>query len=590
MKALRSILITSVLLLSACGGSGGGGGTPIAPPPPSIAPPPGPVMTGVITPVPIEGLRFSTPSLTGVTSVAGEFDYREGESITLAMGATELGTVEESPELSLFDLRRSVVLTDIRMINNALGGPESSYTASVNALRILYSLDDDQNPDTGISVTPDVTESLDLQQSPRRFAYSAPVKTLLNNAGRKMMPLEIVLSHHYEEAGLSFTQDGLLPSRRVHDNLFGGYTGNGVEYITYRVGSYSYDRYGSLERHDRFDEAGNLIATMGYEYDDQGLLFRRTIDDDADGLIDFEAVLMRNHAGDVIQEDRRSINEHVELSTTITMYDDLGRVRTVTDDQGSDGDIESLTTTDYLNGGLTARITASSTAGSVFECVIINTYDDSGLLREQSFEGTGIDQHDFLDTRPPPIGVDYIDTFDPRHPYWGVEAAFLALNPSTSSIRHTVFERDNLGRVFRRTTDRNGDGEPDQVAFIRYEEHGPVYWSHEDFDGNTRDMRGIYRYTDDGLLEEAIVRPLPVEGVFERKTIIYRDSSNRREFISIGRGGTFRLADSAGFSYEFGALSDSRFSTIFDDSWEWDWERSYRIDDSILYGLTPARR
>ena len=153
MNVLRPMIVTQFLFLTACGGSSGGDDTPVAPNPPSISPPTAPILTGVITPVPVGGLSFSTPSSSGATSPTGEFAYREGELITIGLGATELGTVEASPDLSVFDLRRGVALTDVRMIVNALGAPESTFTAAVNVLRLMYSLDDDQDPDTGINVT-----------------------------------------------------------------------------------------------------------------------------------------------------------------------------------------------------------------------------------------------------------------------------------------------------------------------------------------------------------------------------------------------------------------------------------------------------
>ena len=65
----------------------------------SSAPVLSPVLTGVFA-GPIAGLKYQTPTLSGITTDDGEFQYREGEAITFLVGGVVLGAVEAAPRLN----------------------------------------------------------------------------------------------------------------------------------------------------------------------------------------------------------------------------------------------------------------------------------------------------------------------------------------------------------------------------------------------------------------------------------------------------------------------------------------------------------
>ncbi|TMH21467.1 MAG: hydrolase, partial [Betaproteobacteria bacterium] len=73
----------------------------------SSAPVLSPALTGVFA-GPIAGLKYQTPTLSGITTDDGEFQYREGEAITFLVGGVVLGAVEAAPRLNLTQLANRV--------------------------------------------------------------------------------------------------------------------------------------------------------------------------------------------------------------------------------------------------------------------------------------------------------------------------------------------------------------------------------------------------------------------------------------------------------------------------------------------------
>ena len=92
----------------------------------------------------VSGLVYRSDSHDGVTSSAGEFDYRPGEQIEFYLGDIKLGETRAANELSLVELP---------MRNDAV-----NERAAVNLLRLLYTLDEDANADNGIAISTAVSE------------------------------------------------------------------------------------------------------------------------------------------------------------------------------------------------------------------------------------------------------------------------------------------------------------------------------------------------------------------------------------------------------------------------------------------------
>src|SRR5260370_8190996 len=50
------------------------------------------------------GLRYQTPTTSGITTERGEFAYRKGESVTFLVGGLVLGSIAGTPRINLAQL------------------------------------------------------------------------------------------------------------------------------------------------------------------------------------------------------------------------------------------------------------------------------------------------------------------------------------------------------------------------------------------------------------------------------------------------------------------------------------------------------
>ncbi len=105
------------------------------------------VLTGVFA-GPICGLRYRTPTRTGVTDARGEFQYGEGEAVTFLVGGLVLGAVEGAPRINLAQL-----------VNRVAGSIDKLRDPLVtNLARLVQSLDQDGVVEAGVTISPIVHE------------------------------------------------------------------------------------------------------------------------------------------------------------------------------------------------------------------------------------------------------------------------------------------------------------------------------------------------------------------------------------------------------------------------------------------------
>lgn len=123
------ILLASIVLavVVACGGGGGGGAPATA--------------TGVFKDSNVSGLTYLSGSVTGVTTQSGGFIYSVGQQVTFSIGGVVLGTVNGQS-----------VVTPVSLV----AGGTTSTPEVQNIVRFLMMLDQDGNPDNGITISPNV--------------------------------------------------------------------------------------------------------------------------------------------------------------------------------------------------------------------------------------------------------------------------------------------------------------------------------------------------------------------------------------------------------------------------------------------------
>ena len=132
MKTFQYGALALAVTLTACGGggssSGGNGSTE----------PEAPSKTGVFTDSAVAGIQYQTQpgNKSGKTNAFGEYDYVEGDTVTFRIGDTQLPAVTATGRVTPADM--------------ADGNDADVVT---NVLRLLQTLDDDGNPDNGISIS-----------------------------------------------------------------------------------------------------------------------------------------------------------------------------------------------------------------------------------------------------------------------------------------------------------------------------------------------------------------------------------------------------------------------------------------------------
>lgn len=166
-----TLIIIFSYLLFACGGGGGSDSDDIvtSQPPPVIVTPEAPQQfTGIFVDAPVEGLKYVTETLSGVTNNRGEFSYLANEKVTFSIGNIAFPKVDAASVITPLNLFN----TDD--INNSL---------VVNSLRLLQSLDQDGIPSNGIQIPTlvhELTEGITVDLSSENFEQQIDI--LLNLA------------------------------------------------------------------------------------------------------------------------------------------------------------------------------------------------------------------------------------------------------------------------------------------------------------------------------------------------------------------------------------------------------------------------
>jgi predicted acyl esterase len=105
------------------------------------------VLTGVFA-GPIAGLKYQTPTLSGVTNNSGEFQYRADEAITFLVGGVVLGATEAAPRLNLAQLANRVGGKVDRLLDPSV----------TNLARFVHTLDQAGSIESGVTIAPVVHE------------------------------------------------------------------------------------------------------------------------------------------------------------------------------------------------------------------------------------------------------------------------------------------------------------------------------------------------------------------------------------------------------------------------------------------------
>jgi predicted acyl esterase len=130
--------------------------------------------TGIVA-GPIRGLKYRSPTASGITNERGEFAYRKGESVAFSVGGLVLGVVPAEPKVNL-----------AQMVSRVAGNIDKLHDPAVtNLARLVYSLDCEGSVEAGVAIAPMVHELvgsgfINFSQSEADFAADPAVVALLD--------------------------------------------------------------------------------------------------------------------------------------------------------------------------------------------------------------------------------------------------------------------------------------------------------------------------------------------------------------------------------------------------------------------------
>ena len=135
----------------------------------------------------VSGMQYSTATQSGVTGSDGEFDYLPNETVTFSLGDIVLPAVDAAPIVTPLDVFSTNSIADARVINLA---------------RLLQSIDDDGNPENGITLSDSAAASATgLSVDFAAADFDSQVVNLVANSGSVTTSLidgESALDHFQE--------------------------------------------------------------------------------------------------------------------------------------------------------------------------------------------------------------------------------------------------------------------------------------------------------------------------------------------------------------------------------------------------------
>ena len=447
------------------------------------------VNTGKFKGTPIQGLAYSTATLSGIMGASGDFYFDDSETVSLYLGDLFLGEAEGASEITLFDLVDGVTpLIGRANISNGTDsrsdGPD--FQTVMNLATTLQTMDYDGNPDNGIEIKADIAElftqsSIDFNQSYSKLGYDPGFRQALTEANantllqshRQIRPPWLVMSHLYESMGIDPKLPVIGSSSYYSD---GDLTPN-------RVFTYSYDTNGNVTR-EEYDYDGdgtpNSIITIGYDVN--GNQTRQERDVDGDGTPNNILTFSHNANGD---PTRLEVDDDGTPSYVGTYsYDANGNLTRIEEDNDGDGTPSRIDTLSYDAYGNLARVEEDEDGNGTPNRIETYSYDANGnkTRRENDVNGDG-------DGTPNEISTYSYDANgnETRYEYDrdGDGTPNEVFTSSYDANGHlTRFEADHYG---------DGAGTPNEISIYSYDANGNVTREERGYDGHN----GIITYSYD---------------------------------------------------------------------------------------------
>ena len=458
-RPLRPAIATSLTLFAtACSGGGGGGaGREITP------------STGVLGSRPIVGVRYISPTQSGVTDEEGQFLYLEGETVQFHLGATRLGEHPGSARVTLFDLSgRNRSEPPVQVADDSFG----TLDILMNSAVFLQSLDQDGEPSNGIRISAAVAElaeghQIELDEPFTRFRRHRPFRALLNAANDG----QLFDSHRAPQApalalNSLYESDPLFFALIVHEE------DDDADGAPDSMTQNEYDSAGFLVRRVRDSDIGESLSRRveTREIGPRGELERVAVDQDDDGVPDIEFVYQHDQNAEMVgyQEIDGSGVPVFALEVELNEFGDEVLER---HDFAADGTIDRVIAREFDERGNKIRRSTDVDADGTEDSIDTFTYDENDhlLLEERDTDGDG--------------SPDQIRNF-----VYDAEGRLLILRADMDADGTEDFvksiEYDAEGRIVLQVQDTNADGLPDSTLSFEYDSRGNRVRVEADLDGD----------------------------------------------------------------------------------------------------------
>ena len=191
---------------------------------------------------PVQGLHYETETHSGTTGADGRFNYEDGEMITFKVGSMNLGTV-----------RGAAIVTPMDMVPGAIDETNPTVT---NMLRFLQSMDEDNNPNNGITLPSYMMEKLEgrgihfdmgineFENDPSVMMFMDDMRNMHEEYANRMM-----VSVDDAQAHMRNTMMGMMGGNYDPNNMLGTFIDSPVEGLHYETDTHS----GITDENGRFN-------------------------------------------------------------------------------------------------------------------------------------------------------------------------------------------------------------------------------------------------------------------------------------------------------------------------------------------------
>jgi len=467
------------LLLSACGGGGGGDNSDSGPSTPEPT-----VLTGVFLDSPVNGLRYQTPTRSGLTNALGEFQYIDGENVTFSLGNTELGIARGTDTITPFTLLGIAPLTSEVEISNALGGSSvNSFDRAINIATLLQTFDTDGNPDNGIDLGSADTilksDTINLLVKARTFENQAALalaKEKLQTTGNTSFGDAVKHLYQSLEVQVELKQIASFVSEldaQTSQSVNYQYDTNGN--ISAETTDLNNDGVADVNKTFSYDNSGNLLqitnsatnTTETLSYNASNLLLSRLIDKVADPDIQESYSYTDNKLSQF--ELDKGADGTIDSSTAYT-YDANGNLSSYEIDKDGDGVADTTASYTY-SGGLVSSFVEDKENDGIANLIIVYSYDENGNRISHNIDSTEGGEPKTLST------FEYDDNNNVIRYEQDQD-----LDGTTDYLEAYAYNQNNKRTAYRR--DLNADGTWDVVAQYFYDTNGNRIRMIEDSDGN----------------------------------------------------------------------------------------------------------